>query len=419
MAALANILAALSYEVVGLDYKKHFFTEDTLDKKIKVLEFDSFSFDPEYTYIIGNVFKTHDYAKMIQEKKGKYYYYADFLASFFSIPMVAISGTHGKTTVTSFVHQISAQPLLVLIGDGTGFGTKHANYFVVEACEYRDTFLAYHPRITLINNIEHDHPDYFDSVHACVKSFQKLADQTEILIINGDTKECRRITHPKKITFGFQKHNHVVMEVQEEQDGMNLSVRLFGKTYNVKLPMFGEHLAYDACAAAIVCYLMGDSKKQILKQLPKLTMPHRRTNLFRINDLIVVDDYAHHPTEIKTTLLGLQKQFRKKIVVCFQPHTYSRTNAFLDEFIQSLKVANEVYILDVFSSVREKQEADGALLKYTGFRPFEIEVIAKLQNRNDCIVVFMGAGDVNHVMHKTFPKLESISTTNFYGNNES
>ncbi len=387
MCALANILIDLGYEVSGCDFDKEYFTDKKLNVKIDNIE--DFSIAKSYTVIVGNSFKDSKYIKEITN----YYDYPEFIEKFFRMKKISISGTHGKTTTTSFISQLTNKDINVLCGDGTGIGVPCSEYLVLEACEYKDTFLNYTNEILLINNIELDHPDYFKSIDSVILSFQKAANNSKIVLINGDCLNCRRIKHYNVITFGKDEFNDIVFDYHNSL----LKIYFYGCKVEININL-GIHNIYNYVASYIICKLIDTDGNVINQKTKKLKLPTRRQDIYNLGNAIVVDDYAHHPTEIKATLNDLRSKYKRKIIVFFQPHTFSRTNYFRDDFIKSLSIADEVYILDIFSSVRERGYGN-LLLENTCFKKFNEDLLHDIHNETN-LYVFMGAGDINNLLKK-------------------
>lgn len=385
MCALANILIDLGYEVNGCDFEKEYFTDKKLN--IKIDDITNFKIDNKFTYVIGNAFKNSCYIKYIEH----FYDYPEFLEKFFRMSKIAISGTHGKTTTTSFISQLTNKNVNVLCGDGTGIGNKEADYFILEACEYKNHFLNYTNKILLINNIELDHPDFFNNIDEVIISFQKAANNSQIVILNGDCDNCLKIKHYNKITFGTKKENDIIFKYDNEL----LTIYFYGTKYEINI-LLGIHNIYNYVSSFIICKLIDTDDDIIIENTKNIKLPNRRQEISYINNAIIVDDYAHHPTEIKMTLNYFKNKYDKKINVLFQPHTFSRTKFFLNEFIESLSIADDVYILDIFSSVRENGKGN-ILLENTNFKKYDNSILEGIKN-SDEIYIFMGAGDVNNLI---------------------
>lgn len=394
MSALANILVDLSHEVYGVDYNKKYFTEATFRKSIVVENFENINLKEEYFYIIGNAFKIHEITNKIKELGYQYNYYPEFIENFFKMKKIGVSGTHGKTTTTSFISQVLKEKTNSLIGDGTGYGYKKAKYFLFEACEYQNHFLKYNFDFLVILNIDYDHPDYFKNSAEYISSFQKAALNSKLLIVNGDDLNCQKIIHKNKITFGFSPN----CDVWIRQIDKKIILTFLEDEYSFDFNFFGKYMAYDLAATFIVCRILGLDSEIITNSIKILKLPRRRCDEVLLdNGNVLVNDYAHHPTEIKVTLEALKNKYpNKMITVVYQGHTYSRTNAFLDNYVKSLSLADKVYIMPTFSSVRENEDNPYQLLEaeksFVAYDRMKVEEILKMPQN---LVVFMGAGDID------------------------
>ena len=208
--SLACFLKDLGYIVHGSDVKDYFITEEALrDKEIPIYEYKEDNIDGKDIYIIGHSTVNNIETKKVLKNDYVHYCYNEFINNIKYKKKIAVSGTHGKTTTTKLlVHMLSNIKPSYIIGDGEGYGNIHSKELVFEACEYKNHFHAYYPEILIINNIELDHPDFFKSTKQLIKSFQQAASQSTYLIINGDDKNCKKIKHKNKITFGFNNDNN-------------------------------------------------------------------------------------------------------------------------------------------------------------------------------------------------------------------
>ena len=395
MSALANILVDLGHEVIGVDYNKKYFTEASFRESIKVESFDNYSLKKEYFYIVGNAFKLSNITKKIVELNYQFQYYPQFLESFFKIKKIGITGSHGKTTTTFFASQLIDKPINALIGDGTGFGNKEAEYFVFEACEYQNHFLNYTYDILVILNIDYDHPDYFKNANEYLYAFQKAALNSSILLVNNDDNNCKKVVHKNKISFGFSPHSDIVLKIYEN----NLSITFDGEEHVLPFNFHGKHMAYNLAAAFIVSFLAKCDANKTIKKVKDLKLPLRRFTEYSVkSDLILINDYAHHPTEIKAFILAVRNKYPNyKLIIIYQGHTFSRTNAFLEKYVSVLQLADEVFIMPIFSSVREEEHDEWLLFNQCSkFKRYSRCVKEQLLNQSNSIIAFLGAGDIDN-----------------------
>ena len=304
MSALACMLYDLGHEVIGSDVLKNFgFEEGLLKRNIKIFDFNISNIKPDYVYIIGNAYK-EDFVEVKEIKKYdyEYYYYHDFISKLDGFH-IAISGTHGKTTTTKMIaDMLKDEPISYLIGTGEGKGKKDYKYLIYEACEYQDHFLAYHPDILVINNIELDHPDYFNSINDVYNSFIKLSKQAKKVVINVNEK----ITKDEHfICYGVDNSEYIYRIVEENKNGYILEIN--GEIFTI--PFFGKHMINNFLSAYVVLKTIGYSDDYIKERIGFIKLPKRRMEEEKIGEQIIIQDYAHHPTEIKSLYDSISQKY--------------------------------------------------------------------------------------------------------------
>ncbi len=386
MSALARILSDLGHQIKGTDYDEAFFTVDS--KLDRIWEpFSKFKLDDSYFYIIGNAFINHPLSKKIIHSQCKYMFYPEFLDSFFNGTKIAVAGTHGKTTTTKFISQLIDSTYL--IGDGEGKGNKYSKYFLFEACEYRNTFLNYHPQIAIITNIDFDHPDFYKDIKAYKESFFKFAEQVNLLIYNGDDSLLKELNHRNSISFGLNENNDYSCRYEVVEKGYKLYITHEAQIDEIFFPHFGLHNIYNFLAAYVLTVTLNIDKKNIKQITRNLLLPKRRFEEIMIGSNCIICDYAHHPTEIKSFYDALRLKYpQKKKILIFEPHTFSRTKAFYNQFKESFSLFDKVYLCDIFSSIREKQSDEKYFQEYLHYSL----KIFKNQKINDACFCFLGAG---------------------------
>ena len=407
MSALAQILHDTGLKVQGSDYEKHFFTQDALENAgITILPFDKNNITTDLTIIAGNAFPdTHEEIQRATELGVPVIRYHRFLERYLkNFTSIAITGAHGKTSTTGLMSHVlkGSDPTSFLIGDGTGRGDSDAKYFVFEACEYRRHFLSYSPDYAIMTNIDFDHPDYFASLDDVFSAFQEMALQVNKGIIAcGDDEQLQKIQARVPVIFyGFNEENDFQarnLQITKEGTTFDVFVRnTFYETFTI--PTFGNHTVLNALAVIALCKYEGIDAEIVKKQLKSFSGVKRRFSEKVIDSQILVDDYAHHPTEIKATIETASKKYPdKRIVAVFQPHTFSRTQKFLGEFAESLNKADKVFLCDIFGSARENQgklSINDLLEKIPNGELLEESNTAPLQKYDDSVILFMGAGDI-------------------------
>jgi UDP-N-acetylmuramate--alanine ligase len=407
MAALALVLHGLGYEVAGSDDTKHYFTEDPLvEIHIPIFPFCEDNIREGNTYIIGNAFSDQnpEVAK-IKASGFPYFYYHDFIGTFFKGKRIAVSGTHGKTTTTTLLKDMFRdERICYLIGDGNGGGTPNYEYFIFEACEYKNHFLAYTPDILLINNIELDHVDFFRNIHAIFRSFNRLAQKAKAVIVCGDDRYASKIRHEHLISYGFKPRNKVRIEIADQTvDGYIIIVYYENKKYPFILPFSGRHMIYNFVAAFLASMLCGITYPKVVENINFMKLPKRRMSTRLYGKTVLVDDYGHHPTEIAATLSAIRQKYPGYLVnIIFQSHTYTRTLFFRRDFVRVLKMFDHAYVDHVFSSKREtgnNQLEKKVARAFRSFPVFTPEVLKNISRDKKEVWVFMGAGTVNEYMN--------------------
>ncbi|GGA37240.1 UDP-N-acetylmuramate--L-alanine ligase [Psychrobacillus lasiicapitis] len=420
MSPLAQILHDVGNEVQGSDIEKYFFTEKPLhERNINVLLFDEANIDEGMTIIAGNAFPdSHPELIKAKELGLEVIRYHNFLGDYMSrFTSIAVTGAHGKTSTTGLLsHVLSGYaPTSFLIGDGTGKGEKDAANFVFEACEYRRHFLAYSPDYAIMTNIDFDHPDYFQDIEDVFNAFQSMAMQVKKGIIAcGDDVYLQKIKAPVPVVYyGFGEHNDfAARNIEKTTEGTSFDVFVRNEFYErFTIPLFGDHAVLNSLAVISLCHYEEVPADIIQKGLETFEGVKRRFTETIIGDRVIIDDYAHHPTEIKATIQSAQQKYpKRKIVAIFQPHTFTRTKKFLHEFSDSLSLADQVYLCDIFGSARENA---GELSVQTladlieNSHILHEETVDQLLGYEEAVYLFMGAGDVQKYQQAFEEKLNS------------
>ena len=327
---------------------------------------------------------------------------------------VCVSGTHGKTTTTSMLAHIFMEAQLdptVMIGGylpllQSGHRVGKGDTILLESCEYCDSFLNFFPSLALILNIEADHLDYFKDLQDVEKSFRKFALlSTNGVIANGDDENVlQALEGIDYISFGFGEHNRV-RAAEVSQDWRRFDVICDGEKYcHFELPIYGHHNAVNALAAAGVAWMMGIPGDVTSRGLASFHGPGRRLEYkgqFRGAD--IYDDYAHHPGELAATLEAVRSMGYQRIILAFQPHTYTRTKALFDDFVRELSKADVVVLAEIYAArerntigISSKDLAEripGAI--YCASLGQVTACLEELAQPRDMILT-MGAGDISH-----------------------
>lgn len=288
---------------------------------------------------------------------------------------IAVAGTHGKTSTTSMLSTIfdyaETDPTILVGGNLSTIGGNvrigNSEHFITEACEYVDSFLNFNPLISIVLNIEEDHLDYFsgiEEIKASFNKFGKLLPEEGYFIVNGDNENANDIMYEVEaniIKFGQRADNDaIISEIKYDNDGYAM-FNLKYKGINLgsfNLSVYGLHNVYNATAAILAAIVSGLEVDTIKKAIKTYTGVGRRfEKKGNYNGALIIDDYAHHPTEVKAALAAAKTLKKNKLWVVFQPHTYSRTRALLDEFAGAFYAADKVIITDIYAA-REKDPGD-------------------------------------------------------------
>lgn len=346
---------------------------------------------------------------------------------------IAISGTHGKTTTTSMLSTIfnrsTIDPTILLggqldeIGGNVRLGSRDC--MITEACEYKGNILKYFPTMAVILNIDEDHLDYFKSMDHIVDTFVsygKNLDEDSYLIINKDDSGTQKVvdnTLAKVVTFGINEDSDYRAEniVFSEEGFSSFTVKIKGdKSYPITLNVMGIHNIYNALGSIAAAHIYGLSMKDIQKYISFYTGVHRRLEFKGYyNDVKVMDDYAHHPTEIKATLSAIKNSTLGDIYCIFQPHTFTRTKLLFQSFADSFVGATKVIITDIYAA----REIDNGIVHsrdlakaitsceaiyLKSFKEIEDYLIDNIKE-NDTIIT-MGAGNIYLVGESLLEKIK-------------
>ncbi|MCY9291132.1 UDP-N-acetylmuramate--L-alanine ligase, partial [Bacillus haynesii] len=251
----------------------------------------------------------------------------DYLKKFTSI---AVTGAHGKTSTTGLLSHViqKAKPTSYLIGDGTGKGCENSEYFVLEACEYRRHFLSYQPDYAIMTNIDFDHPDYFANIDDVFDAFQTMALQVNKGIIAcGDDEYLMKIhANVPVVYYGFAEENDFqARNVIKNTEGTTFDVFVRNTFYDTfYIPAYGSHNVLNALAVIALCHYEQVDVDIIKEGLQTFGGVKRRFNEKHAGSQVLIDDYAHHPTEITVTIEAARQKYPERdIVAVFQPHTFT------------------------------------------------------------------------------------------------
>lgn len=377
MSALALLLDDLGYEVIGYDdASDHRFTEDNLlERNIKIYtKANEFQMDENVIIVRSPAIRDeHPEMKRALELNLKTYQYQEMLGKLTKMfDTIGVAGCHGKTTTSSMlVHVLdNIRGCNYIIGDGHGHANKDSKTFVLESCEYRRHFLNYDIEYAIITNIEMDHTDYYKDMQDMIDAYQAFANKAlKMVIACGDDPYTRYLEVTKPLFYyGLGEDNDIVAkDVEYHNEGTSFDVIIEGNYYgHFDLPLYGKHMLLNSLAVIAVCYYERLDAKEVAKYLKTFKGASRRFKETAIGNNIIIDDYAHHPTEVKVTIKAARQKYPdKKIIAIFKPHTFSRVKEFAKEFAESLNIADVAYVMDI-NYDRELPE------EYPGITPYTI-----------------------------------------------
>lgn len=428
MSGLAEILADAGFRVSGSDRSRSALTDMLESRSVNVFygqQSQNITDDLDVVVYTSAILPDNPELVAAREKKIPCLTRAQLLGQIMKNYRisVAVSGTHGKTTTTSMISEILLQadtdPTLsiggILKSIGGNIRVGQSDYFVTEACEYTNSFLSLFPQIGIILNIEEDHLDFFKNLADIRRSFRKFAELIPAegcLIINSSIENLREITDGlccRVVTFGSgEAADYSASEIVYDEVG-HPGFTLHcpgGVTRRLKLQAPGEHNVMNALAAAAAADVLAISPETASHALASFSGADRRFEYKgSIGGVTVIDDYSHHPTEITAALKAAATYPHRQIWCVFQPHTYSRTKAFMQEFAKALTLADKIVLADIYAArendrlgissetLKEEIEALGHECFY--FSTFdEIENFLLENCINGDLLITMGAGDV-------------------------
>jgi UDP-N-acetylmuramate--alanine ligase len=421
VSALALILSDLGYEVIGYDdAKDHRFTEDKLiERGIEIYTESNDVMDEDTIVVYSSAFRS-DHPEMVKAANMdlRMYEYHEMLGRLSKkLDTVCISGCHGKTTTTAMLSHIMKDIVgcSYLIGDGTGYAEKESRKFILEACEYKRHFLSYEPEYVIVTNIELDHTDYFKSIDDVILAYQEFANKADkMAIICGDDPYTHSLEISKPVYYyGINEDNDIqARNIEYSNDGTSFDVFIEDEYYgHFDLPLFGKHMLLNSLAAIGVCHYERLEAKEVSKQLKTFKGADRRFKETFIGDNVLIDDYAHHPTEVKVTIKAARQKYPdKEVIAVFKAHTFSRAEEFADEFATALNLADKAFVMDI-NYDRERPEDYPGIDAYTIIDKLEngdyIEqgMEEKLLPYNNAAILFMSSKEI-YLLQENYIKLK-------------
>ena len=416
MSALASILYDLGNTVVGYDDSVEYkFTLEGLEKRnIKIYHDASFNPDHDYIVCYSNAIKdSHPEIQRLRKLNLEYIRYQDLIGNLSrQFETISVSGTHGKTTTSLMISNILdyCYGANYFVGDGRGHGDKKNKLFVLESCEYNKHFLSYNPKTLVITNIELEHMECYKDLDDIINTFQKVANNTsENIILCGDNSNTLKIKSDKKIyTYGFTEKNDLVAKnLKLDENGSTFDVYYqenFFDTLHINL--YGKHMILDSLACILVSIIYKVPKNIIKEKLEEFRGANRRFNETKIGETIIIDDYAHHPTEIKATLDSARQKYpNKEIIAVFLPNTYSRTRDFLEQFSEVLSGFDYSYVMDIKCDRENPLDYPGInsdllISKIKNSDKLSLSSVDILNKHQNQVICFMSCANITPVIER-------------------
>lgn len=429
---IVEILQSMGIEISGSDTEEKFITDEVL-KKLGIKYFEGFSKNniPEdvdlVIYSTAYNAENNEEFRLLKEKKFPMFSYPEILAELFNQKYgLAVTGTHGKTTTSALLASVlkfcSTDPQAVIGSCVNDWGSNalagKGEYFVIEADEFQNKLKLYEPKAAIVTSCDWDHPDFFRTFATYKEAFSDFVakiPRTGFLVIWGDsvaTNEIACSAQGEILKYGFSSDNDVVVIKKDKQKfDLNFLDKNLGE---FEINLIGDHNILNAAAVAAFCYKLNLDLEKIRAALKEFSGISRRFEIIgKRNGAVLIDDYGHHPEEIKATLKGAREFYpEKNLIAIFHPHSYSRTEALLQDFAQSFDMADKVIVLDIYGSAREYfgSVSSNDLVKLINtysfgkadYIPTIEEVIENLKDKigeND-IVLCIGAGNGREVAEK-------------------
>lgn len=417
MSTLANILFDLGNSVVGYDDSTGYkFTMRGLESRgIKIYHGEDYPIlepDTIVTYTAA-INENHHEVKRVKDLGLKIVPYYELMGSLTkNKESICVCGTHGKTTTSLMIADILDKSLgcSYFVGDGSGHGNKESNLLVIESCEYNKHFLSYYPYNTVITNIELDHTETYPTIETMIEAYQEFVNKTSNNIVAcGDDSNIKKITSSKKIYYyGFNDSNDLVVKNKVVVNNKSCFDVYFNNELfdHYEVNVFGDHMILDMLASIMLSILYSVKKEVIKEVLENFKPALRRFNESIVGSNIVVDDYAHHPTEIKVTYdAAHQKYPDKKIIAIFLPNTYSRTKDLFDDFSNALSLYDKAYVMDI-SCDRENAadypdiSSSKLVDNINNSELISLETIDKLKEYKNSVLCFMSCANISKMIDK-------------------
>lgn len=422
MSALANLLHDLGNEVSGYDDVKDFkYTEHGLkERNIKIYYDNCHEIDKDTIVTYSKAFKDdHPEIVRVHNLGLKVMEYNEVMGEITKMfNTISVCGTHGKTTTTTMISKIvdEVYGCNYFIGDGTGNIKKDNEYFAIESDEFNRHFLKYSPKISIMTNIELEHTECYKDIEDIINTFESFANNntSDLVIACGDNENIRRINFNKNVIFyGFSENNDVIIKNLElNSNGSNFDLYKDNEfIYRFHIPLYGKHMVLNSAASIILGMKIGIDVKKIERVLHGFQNAKRRFAITVVKNTIIIDDYAHHPTEIGVTIEGIRQKYpNKKLAVVFKPNTYSRTKDFYEDFANCLNKADKCYLTEIDCNREKQSEYPGVSSKLIfdlldNGEMISDDTIDKLLEFKNEVIAFMSCASIEHMKQELIDKL--------------
>lgn len=427
LSALAIMLHEKGFIVYGSDITQSYITDDLVKKGIDIIIGHAPDFVKACDIVVYSSAVSEDDGDICLAKKlNKTLMTRAELLGLISKEFytISISGTHGKTTTTGMISSVflfaKKSPCIHIGGILNNISSNvyigKGDYLITEACEYKDSFLKLSNFFSVVLNIKPDHLDYFKNISNIFTSFQKFINNTKengYVVLNNDDELCKKLKCENKIIYyGINLPSEVMAKNVTINKNGKYSFDIYlknKKMLNIDLPCYGFHNIYNALACFCICYYNKISLKDIKNGIENFKGIKRRFEYINeIDDKLIIHDYAHHPDEIIATIKCGRKLKKDKLIVIFQPHTFSRTRDLYNEFIESLKLADEVWLLPIYPAREKPIKGISSYklysdLKEKGIKSFYLKDFEQCKNKilkykqKNVLFEILGAGDIEHL----------------------
>ncbi len=416
MSTLACLLYDLGNEIVGYDDSEGYkFTLEGLNKRnIKVYHGNEYPDLPKDTIVTytAAINEDHHELKRIKELGYEIISYPELMGRVSkSFKTICVCGTHGKTTTSLMISEILDKELgcSYFVGDGSGHGNKESDLLVMESCEFNKHLLHYQPYNAILTNIDLDHTETYPNIEALISTFQEFINKTiNLNILCGDDQNILKIKTDKKIYYGFNDNNDYIVKNRIVKNNKTCFDIYHHDKYfdHYEINLFGDHFVLDALASIVMADLYNVSKETIKEVLESFKPAKRRFNETILGDNVIVDDYAHHPTEIRVTYdAAKQKYPDKKIIAIFLPNTYSRTHDLFDEFVNSLALYDKAYLMDIECNREDPKDypninSQELVNRIKNSELISLDTIDKLYSYHNTVLCFMSCANISPMIEK-------------------